>query len=162
MSGGKVAAVLFIALAVFGAVMIYQFYLTSVYPFEYAKSLMNRAQTAGQASDMIEYISKAKELIKNEHGTPQWWFPTPLTNWDLINKDLDGIKQRLEELTRLKETNPDAYQQGLDDVRGKIRTLEDQVSTTLWWKWNSLTNIILIGALFIVELALVLFAIGSW
>ncbi|HLC39256.1 MAG TPA: hypothetical protein VJJ76_00040 [archaeon] len=157
-AGGKVSAVLAVVVVIFGIIGGYAFYASTIYPLDQGVAWISRAQTAGHATEMIENIQNAQQLLQNKHGNPAWWFPTSLTDWDRINNDLSSQKARLQEINSLRESNPDAYQQGLDDVRGKLRVTYEQMESTISWEWISPIIIFLYAVVII--LAVVLFAIA--
>ncbi len=109
-----------------GAALLYSAYYNSFYAIDRANALFSRAETAGFAEDMIAYMQRGRALLPKS-GNPVWWFPTDKTDFSEIQKDIDGITARATLLEGLPR-NSSAYQQGMDDLRGKIRALELQVA----------------------------------
>jgi len=127
-------------------------YYDTIYTLDRANAWLNRAETAGFAEEMIDYIKKALPLIPKS-GNPVWIFPTDRTDFTLINKDLESIISRAEILKSLPR-NSDAYQQGMDDLRDKLRTLQAQISEASPYLFVSPLNI-LFGFLWILLLSLI-------
>ncbi len=109
-----------------GAALLYSAYYNSFYAIDRANALFSRAETAGFAEDMIAYMQRGRALLPKS-GNPVWWFPTDKTDFSEIQRDIDGITARATLLEGLPR-NSSAYQQGMDDLRGKIRALELQVA----------------------------------
>jgi len=133
-----IAILILVALAI---ILPPQHYDTQVYPITIANGYFDRAVASGFAEGMIEYSRKALALLEPYKGNPAWIFPTPRTDFDLIKRDIETCIARLEELSKLpRET--DAYQQGLDDVRGKIEVIKENLRVAGLWVMIPLVNII--------------------
>ena len=142
--------------SVTGVILLYTAYYNTFYAIDRANALFSRAETAGFAEGMVGYLQRGRELLPRS-GNPVWWFPTDKTNFTAVQKDIDGIIARatlLEDLPR----NSSAYQQGMDDLRGKIRTLELQVAEASGYMfvsgWNVAISVIFLTAFGIVVLML--------
>ncbi len=131
-------ALIFVA----GTALLYSAYYGSFYAIDRANALFSRAETAGFAEDMIEYLQRGRQLLPRS-GNPVWWFPTDKTDFSEIQRDLDGIVARATLLEGLPRDSS-AYQQGMGDLRGKIRALELQVAETSGYMfvsgWNLITS----------------------
>lgn len=127
-------------ICVIGAASFYSAYYNSFYAIDRANALFSRAETAGFAGDMIDYIQRGRVLLPRS-GNPVWWFPTDKTNFGEIQKDIDGIIARARILQAMP-TNSSAYQQGMDDLRGKIRALELQVAEASGYMFVSGWNVV--------------------
>jgi hypothetical protein len=131
-------------IVIVGVALLYTAYYTSFYAIDRANALFSRAETAGFAEDMIAYLQRGRELLPKS-GNPVWWFPTDKTNFSEIHKDIDGIIARGELLEKLPRDG-DAYQQGMDDLRGKIKALELQVAEASGYMfvsgWNMVVSLI--------------------
>jgi hypothetical protein len=79
-----------------------------------------------------------------------WWFPTQRTDFTLIQSDIDKIIERALIIRALPRDSP-AYQQGMDDLREKLRTIEDQIGEAAPFMFSSQTSIILSVIWLIVE-----------
>lgn len=123
-----------------GAASLYMAYYNSFYAIDRANALFSRAETAGFAEDMIVYLHRGANLLPKS-GNPVWWFPTDRTDFSEINKDLNQIIDRATILESLPR-NSSAYQQGMDDLRGKIRALEVQVAEASGYMFVSAWNVV--------------------
>jgi hypothetical protein len=150
----KISGTAFLVLIGVGVLMAVNFYNMAVYPLEIAKAEVNNAQSAGYPAEMIEKLNKAKGILTNNYGNPRWMWATGFTNWDDIKTDLNQNIQRLDKLKPLDDKDP-ALQQGLDDVRGKLRVIADRIAAAEDWVWVSSTNIEWAILLAIVEIILV-------
>jgi hypothetical protein len=136
--GIGIAAVVIILLV--GGSLLYVAYYNSFYAIDRANALFSRAETAGFAEDMIAYLQRGRQLLPKS-GNPVWWFPTDKTNFSEIHKDIDGIIARAILLESLQRDSP-AYQNGMDDLRGKIRALELQVAEASGYMFVSGSNVV--------------------
>ena len=131
-------------IVIVGFALLYTAYYNSFYAIDRANALFSRAETAGFAEDMIAYLQRGRQLLPKS-GNPVWWFPTDKTDFSEIHKDIDGIIARAELLEPLPRDG-DAYQQGMDDLRGKIRALELQVAEASGYMfvsgWNMIVSLI--------------------
>jgi len=138
---GHKPAIGVIVLVILAVILPYIHYRNNVYPLDLAHGYLSRASAAGNAGEMIEYCQEALDLLSPYTGNPKWWFPTPHTDFDYIKRDLTTCIERLRVLNDLSPES-DAYQQGLDDVRGKLRVLADNVNDASLWVFISLPNVI--------------------
>lgn len=127
----------------------YMNYSTTIYQADRAMAWLNRAETAAFAEEMIAYIGEGRNLLPRS-GNPVWWFPTQRTDFTLIQSDIDKIIERALIIRALPRDSP-AYQQGMDDLREKLRTIEDQIGEAAPFMFSSQTSIILSVIWLIVE-----------
>lgn len=144
------AALAMIVLAVLSS---YMSYASTIYRADRAIAWLSRAETAGFAEEMIADIQEAKELIPGS-GNPVWWFPTQRTDFALIQSDMDSIIARAQIIQTLPRDST-AYQQGMDDLRGKLRTLEEQVGDAAPFMFASPLSLALSAVWMIVLTALI-------
>ncbi len=135
-----VAVAGFAIILVVGGTLLYSAYFNSFYAIDRANALFSRAETAGFAEDMIAYLQRGRVLLPKS-GNPVWWFPTDKTNFSEIQKDIDSINARATILESMQR-NSSAYQQGMDDLRGKIRALELQVAEASGYMFVSGWNVV--------------------
>ncbi len=152
----RVASAAGVVLILVGLVLAYNTYVNTVYALDRANAWFNRAETAGFAEDMIQYLERGRALIPND-GNPVWWFPTDKTDFKLIQKDIGSIIERARIIQSLPRSS-DAYQQGMDDVRGKIRALQGQVADASGYFFVSISN--LAGVAGWVAFALIVYVYG--
>jgi hypothetical protein len=149
----KYAIILMLILAVILSLLAYY---DTIYRLDRANAWLSRAETAGFAEEMVSYILRAKELLPKE-GNPVWIFPTDRTDFTKINKDIDTIIDRANILKTLPK-NSDAYQQGMDDLRGKLRTLQVQIAEAAPFMFVSPINIALALIWFLIVILLAYYA----
>lgn len=150
----RLTSVLLLLFVVVGAVAVYNHYFQSYYAVDSAKAFLSRAESAPTPDQMADAIQRSRELIPKT-GNPVWWFPTTRTDFALIHRDLDG----LIDLARLLGTLPreqEAYQTGMETLRGKIRTLGEQLGEAAGYYFLSPLSVVL-GALWLLGVAAVLY-----
>lgn len=139
---------------VVGGVLLYSAYYNSFYAIDRANALFSRAETAGFVEDMITYLQRGRQLLPKS-GNPVWWFPTDKTDFSEIQKDIDSIIGRATLLESLPRNSP-AYQQGMDDLRGKVKALELQIAEASGYMFVSGWNV-LISAIWLLMFTLIFF-----
>jgi len=100
-------------------------YIQDVYPIERAIGFLSRAQSAGYSDDMARYAAEALLLIPRE-GNPVWLFPTIRTDFSLTRNVISSIIDRLRSISNVPHESA-AYAQTLNDLRGKIAVLTNQL-----------------------------------
>ena len=131
---------IFLILTVSGGILAYLAYVDTIYALERANALFSRAETAGFAEGVVLYMDSGRRFLPTE-GNPVWIFPTDKTDFGLINNDLGELLERgrmLQELPRSSES----YQQGMDDLRERIKTIQIQVSEAAPFLYASLPHIL--------------------
>ncbi|MAH21235.1 MAG: hypothetical protein CMO12_00285 [Thaumarchaeota archaeon] len=135
-----VVGAIFIVLTASGGILAYLAYVDTIYALERANALFSRAETAGFAEGVVLYMDSGRKFLPTE-GNPVWIFPTDKTNFRLINNDLNELLERGRMLQKLPR-NSDGYQQGMDDLRGRIKTIQIQVSEAAPFLYASLPHIL--------------------
>lgn len=88
-------------------------------------SLMERAQVAASASDMRTYVEQLEANMRAHNATSghmAFVLQTPQTDLALQHQGVVRIIERLRDLEALPHDS-EAYQSGLDDLRGVLREL---------------------------------------
>ena len=137
-----------------GSSLLFLAYYNSFYAVDRANALFNRAETAGFAEDMIAYVQRGRVLLPKS-GNPVWWFPTDKTDFTEIQKDIDGIIARGIILESLPRDSP-AYQNGMDDLRGKLQALELQLNEASGYMFVSGYNVVT-SAIWLAAFAIIAF-----
>jgi len=130
-----------LALLIFGVVMVYVGYASTVYPLEKARGYLRVAITSPSPTEMLDYIVSAEALIP-EQGNPVWVFPTAKTDFALMHKSIDGIKERLKVLSVIPKDS-EAFNTGIGDVRSELAMLERNIEEAIPYVYVSLQNIIM-------------------
>ena len=137
----KIAGIVCIGLIVIGLAIAVHAYMTVVYPIDRAIGYLNQAQTAGSPSTMANYMEQARDIIEERQGNPCWILPTESTNWDIIKANLEECIQYARSMAS-SDFNGD-LQQGMDDIRGKLRVFCEQMNNAALWSYVSPINILL-------------------
>ncbi|MGB8937826.1 MAG: cellulose synthase family protein [Candidatus Nitrosopolaris sp.] len=126
-----------------GGTIVYFGYQYAIYPLDKAIGYLSRAESA-QTPDMIaNYLRPVKLLLPNE-GNPAWSFPSPRTDFGLIQNDLEAILLRTNSIS-LVEPNSAAYNTGLGELHSSIKIIESNLDEATPYIYVSSTNILLGG-----------------
>ncbi|MFZ0224605.1 MAG: cellulose synthase family protein [Candidatus Nitrosopolaris sp.] len=126
-----------------GGAIVYFGYQNAIYPLDKAIGYLSRAESA-QTPDMIaNYLRPVKLLLPNE-GNPAWSFPSPRTDFGLIQNDLEAILLRTNSIS-LVEPNSAAYNTGLGELHSSIKIIESNLDEATPYIYVSSTNILLGG-----------------
>ena len=128
----------FLALLGIGAGLAYYGYATSIYPIDVAIGDLDRAQSAGSPQEIAQYVTLAKRLLP-ESGNPVWAFPTPRSDFGLIQASLDGIVSRSNSISSL-EAHSSAYNTGMSDMRDSINVIQLDLTDIMPYLYVSSTN----------------------
>ncbi len=98
--------------------------------------VMDRAQVAADADDMLGYMEKLRANMDERgmtHGSTARVFKTDVND---VSKQYEGVKKLIERLEKIKDldTAGTTYQVALDDIRGTIRELPRMGSGWFWVK----------------------------
>jgi hypothetical protein len=126
-----------------GAAILYFDYQNAIYPLDKAIGYLSRAESA-QTTDMIINYLRPVKLLLPYVGNPVWSFPSPRTDFGLIHNDLDSMLLRIRSISLL-EPNTAAYNTGLEELHGSIRTIESNLEDATPYIYVSSTNILLGG-----------------
>ncbi len=130
-----------LALLIFGVVMAYIGYSSTVYPLEKARGYLRVAITSPSPIEMLDYVVSAEALVP-ENGNPVWVFPTAKTDFALMHKSIDGIKDRLRLLAVIPKDS-EAFNTGIGDVRAQLATLERNIEEAIPYVYVSFQNVVL-------------------
>ena len=117
-------------------------------------AVLERAQVAANAEDMLGYVVQLENNMvehRMTEGHAAVIFRTPANDMELIFKTVTRIKERLEIVELLPQSDT-TYQVALDDLRGTLRELDVCAGGWFWatrgW-WMMLISIFgLIVAIF--------------
>lgn len=117
-----------------------------IYTYVHVKNdilaVKDRAQTAGDASLMKEYLIKLKENLERigyTHGYYAIIFKNAYTDAGEDYRVICNLIDRLGQIEKLPK-NSTAYQTALDDVRGILRELE--INPFKWYYYNRFPTIV--------------------
>jgi len=126
-----------------GCVIVYFGYQTTIYPLDKAMGYLSRAESAQTPNMIANYLRSVKLLLPNG-GNPVWSFPSPRTDFGLIQNDLEAMLLRTNSIS-LVEPNSVAYNTGLEDLHSSIKIIESNLEEATPYICVSLTNILLSG-----------------
>jgi hypothetical protein len=132
-----------VAFLVMGAGIAYYGYQTNLYPVNKAIGFAARAQTAQTPEQLADYIKLAK-AVTPEKGNPVWLFPTARTDFTLIQKNLDEIKQRAES-TSAMFPHTEEYNMALRDMHKSSKAISLNLTEAVPYMYISVTNIVVAG-----------------
>lgn len=141
MNSHKVFLATIIAMIFVGASSSILAYSETIYRMDRATGLLSRAETGGFVEDLVAYVERARELLPNS-GNPVWIFSTDRTDFGEIQKDIRSILDRARIISTVPKDSS-AYQQGMDDIRDKIKTLEEQLAAAAPYMLLSPANLLL-------------------
>lgn len=130
-----------LAIVMFGAGMAYYGYQTAIYPVDVAIGYLARAESAGTPEDLAAYVIEAKRLLP-ESGNPVWSFPTPRTDFGLIQDALDTIVSRSNSISSV-DPHSSEYNTGLTDMRNSLNAIQKDLIEIMPYLYGSFTNIVL-------------------
>lgn len=139
-----------------GTALAYYGYETSIYPVDLANGYIDRAQSAGSPEEIQKFAMEAKRLLPHS-GNPVWSFPTPRTDFALIQDSLDGIVSRCNAIASL-DRNSSAYNTGMSDMRNSLNSLQLDLNDIMPYMYVSSTNVVF--ACVWVGVILFMFAVG--
>ena len=132
-----------LAFLVMGAGIAYHGYQTTMYPINKAIGFMSRAQTAQTPEQLAEYAELTKDLTPAK-GNPVWLFPTPRTDFALIQENLDGILLRSES-TSTMIPHSEQYNMAMRDMHKSVMALNFNLMEVVPYMYISFNNIVMAG-----------------
>jgi len=107
----------------------------------HGKGLLSRAESAQTTDMMADYLKPVKVLLPNERN-PVWIFPTPRTDFGLIQNDLKEMLIRANSISSV-EPNSATYSTGLEELHSSIKIIESNLEEATPYIYASITNILL-------------------
>jgi len=88
----------------------------SVYDIWKCKDYLWRARASTDLIEIANYFEKALNEIKDRHGNPKWYYPTPDTDFDLIKKTMKQTINNVIEIANKEEKGSYGYQRAIDNI----------------------------------------------
>ncbi len=132
-----------LAFLLLGAGLSYYGYYSVMYPLQSASGLMARAETAQTPAQLAEYVGMAKELIPDE-GNPVWLFPTPRTDYAILQAHLDNMLARSAQLSS-EEPHTEAYSMAMADMHAASLAIQQNLDEAIPFVYISPTNLAIAG-----------------
>jgi len=131
---GKVLLIVGIILILIGGIVSLVNYLSLQNNIEGLKSRAQVSADADEIHNRLVDLDQAMEERGMTSGYASLWVHSPWTSVKEIRQNVKRIIERADVISKLDHSS-DAYQQGLDDVRGTLRELDLQAWG--WWLYNS-------------------------
>jgi hypothetical protein len=130
-----------LALIVGGLAMASYGYQISIYPVDSGLGNLARAESAQTPEELANYVIAAKrELPKS--GNPVWSFPTPRTDFGLMQLELDRIISRANSIANV-EPHSSAYNTGMNDMHITLDAIQENIIEALPYMYVSTTNMVM-------------------
>ena len=117
---------------VVGIVMCFGHYVDQVYQISLIEAQLKRALSTNDLNTIANYIDRALGLASNLTGNPDWFFPTDVTNWDLIKSDLLVIANNTRLAALTAEVGSDAYEEALRAAYTSLNVILGQLDSMAW------------------------------
>lgn len=122
-----------------------------------AKAELHKAWGVNDLDVSRDYLTRALNYLDSYSGNPQWWYPTPQTDWDRIKEVLISIINQIENLG--ESPGSYAYQQMIHNLgEYQIPEILLQINETQEWMTvkspTSLVILLIWAFLFVVSLTL--------
>jgi hypothetical protein len=137
----KLALVGIIGLIVFAVYMAMTGYANDVYPVDVSRGLLDRIMTSPEPATVLADLHKIQELLPEE-GNPVWIFPTPSTDFTLIQRDLDAMIIAVEKIQTVPRDSS-AFHTGMDAVGDRALVLQENLEDVTPYMYVSFINIVL-------------------
>ena len=119
------------------------YYYTTIYPIERdVLSHIKMAKSVNDASTIYRELYLAYEALKRYHGNPNWFAPTPATDFDYIRSMLGKQINATKEFIGV-DPNDYGYQRFLKNVYYALGEIEDMLKGATAWLWGKPLNIVL-------------------
>jgi hypothetical protein len=126
-----------------GAGIAYFGYHNTMYLLDKSIGFIARAETAQTPEQLAEYIKLTKELIPPD-GNPVWLFPTPKTDFALIQANLESIILRANIASGLDPLG-ESYNIAIIDMHTSAGSIRTNLLDIIPYTYISLSNIVLAG-----------------
>ncbi len=126
---------------IFGVTMAYIGYSTTVYPLDKARGYLGAGMVASVPEEMLDYLASIKPLVPKE-GNPVWAFPTARTDFGVMQKNIDGMMDRLRSMSTLPRDSEE-FNTGLLVIKAQMDELEEQILETQPYVYVSFQNVVM-------------------
>jgi glycosyltransferase involved in cell wall biosynthesis len=141
--GQKLALAGMLAFLTMGASVAYFGYQNTMYLLDKAIGFVARAETAQTPEQLAGYIKLTQKLIPSD-GNPVWLFPTPKTDFALIQDNLDSMIVRAN-IASAMDPLSDSYSIAIRDMHMSAGTIRTNLLELIPYTYITLSNIILAG-----------------
>jgi hypothetical protein len=130
-----------IAFLTFGGAIAYSGYQNTMYVLDRAVGFIARAETAQTPEKVAEYIKLTQELMPAD-GNPVWLFPTPETDFGLLQANLDSIVLRANIASNMDPLS-ESYNIAIFDMHLSAGSIRTNLLEIIPYTYITLSNIIL-------------------
>jgi len=124
-----------------GGAVAYFGYQNTMYLLDKAVGFVIRAETAQTPEQLAEYIKLTQDLIPAE-GNPVWLFPTPKTDFGLIQANLDSIVLRANIASGMDPLS-ESYNIAIIDLHLSAGSIRTNLLEIIPYTYITLGNIVL-------------------
>ena len=135
-----VLAICFVSLAIFGITGIVNGFGGANYQANKAIGNLWNARSTDNLTEIGNFYTVAINDIKDLHGNPKWFFPTPDFDWDMLKK---RMKDNAEAAYKMSVSNNSfAIQQFLTNNQKYIDEIVEHIADArdwqVWWTQSAL------------------------
>jgi cellulose synthase/poly-beta-1,6-N-acetylglucosamine synthase-like glycosyltransferase len=136
----KLALVGMFTIIAFGAYMAYQGYHDNVYPLDLSRGYLDRIAAGNNPAQMLEDLRNIKQHLPKT-GNPVWIFPTPSTDFALIQADIDGMVETVLSVQN-EPKNSEALNTALIDLHARAIVVRQNLMDATPYMYASFSNIV--------------------
>lgn len=130
-----------VAIIVIGAAASFEGYRTTVYPLDLARGHLSDISRETSHEQVPSIIAMASGALPGE-GNPVWIFPTPETDFGLMQEALAQMRLTAESLESVDASSA-AYHVGLSNIKHSALEIRENLVNATPYMYVSITNIIL-------------------
>lgn len=130
-----------VALIGFAGVMAYIGYHNDVYPVDLSRGLLDRIMVSSDPQTILADLKTIQGYLPEE-GNPVWIFPTPSTDFTLIQRDLDIMIASVENINTVPRDSS-SFNTGMIKVHGEAEALRQNLVDATPYMYVSFSNIVL-------------------
>lgn len=133
-----------VALIIFAAYMAYTGYENDVYPVDISRGFLDRIMISSDPHSILADLKEIKGLLREE-GNPVWIFPTPSTDWNRIQQDLDVMITNVELLASVPKDSS-VFNTGMIDLSDRSLVLQENLEDITPYLYVNFINIVFTAA----------------
>ena len=126
-----------------GASIAYFGYQNTMYVLDRAVGYVARAETAQTPGQLANYIKMTQELLPRD-GNPIWLFPTPESDFEMIQANLESIVRRANSVSAMNPLS-ESYNIAIIDMHSSVGIMRTNLLDIILYIYVSMSNILLAG-----------------
>jgi len=131
-----------VAIIIIGAAVAFEGYRTTVYPLDLARGHLSDISRETSHVQVPSIIMMASDALPPE-GNPVWIFPTPETDFGLMQESLEQMRLTAESLDSVDASSA-AYHVGLSNVKHSALEIRENLVNATPYMYVSITNMLLV------------------